>query len=55
MKITPNSFALGNSFILRQNAAIQCIWDSGDINSVGTGKWFLLGFDSATSNRIIIN
>ena len=55
MKITPNNFALGNSFILKQNAAIQCIWDSGDTGTIGGGKWFLLGFDSATTNFIIIN
>lgn len=47
MTVTPNSFALGTSFKIKQNGAIQCIWDSGEPGSVNSGKWYLLGFDSS--------
>lgn len=48
MTVTPLNFTLGTSFTVKQNGAIQCIWDSGEPASIGSGKWFLLGFDSAT-------
>lgn len=44
--VTPDKFANGTSFTLKQNTAVQCIWDSGTAGTTTTGKWYLLGFDS---------
>lgn len=47
MTVTPLNFNLGTSFVLKQNAAVQCIWDSGEPGVPNSGNWFLVGFDSS--------